>query len=81
LGNAHDAAPASDKTAALAAYDRAIALQPDFGMWHRNRAGTLIELGRLDEAAGAIETAHGLEPDAPRLPELDAALAKARSAG
>ena len=64
LGNAYDAAATSDKTAALAAalaaYDRAIAWQPDFAMWHRNRAGTLIELRRLEEAAAAIETARQL---------------------
>ncbi|MCL6511131.1 MAG: tetratricopeptide repeat protein [Anaerolineae bacterium] len=78
LGNARD--EAGDKPGALAAFERAIALQPDFAMWHRNRAGTLIELGRLDEAAAAIETARRLEPDAPRLRELDEQLAAARAA-
>jgi len=78
LGNAQD--EAGDTSAALAAFERAIALQPDFAMWHRNRAGVLIELGRLDEAAAAIETARRLEPDAPRLKELDEQLAAARAA-
>ncbi len=78
LGNARD--EADDKPGALAAFERAIALQPGFAMWHRNRAGTLIELKRLDEAATAIETARRLEPDAPRLKELDEQLAKARNA-
>ena len=76
LGNAHDSA--GDATAALAAYERAIELQPDFAMWRRNQAGTLIELGRLDEAAAAIEQARRLEPDAPRLAQLAAELAAAR---
>ena len=77
LGNALDE---SDKRAALDAFERAIALQPGFAMWHRNRAGTLIELGELDEAAAAIARARELEPDAPRLAELDAQLAQAREA-
>ncbi len=48
-------------------------------MWHRNRAFTLIEFGELDEAAAAIERARALEPDAPRLAELEAALVRARA--
>ncbi|BCX02892.1 MAG: hypothetical protein KatS3mg053_0830 [Candidatus Roseilinea sp.] len=76
LGNALNE---SDKTQSLAAYDRAIALLPDEAMLHRNRAGTLIELGRLDEAAAAIETARRLQPDAPRLAELEQELAKVRA--
>ncbi|QLQ07147.1 MAG: hypothetical protein HZY76_14590 [Anaerolineae bacterium] len=47
-------------------------------MWRRNQAGTLIELGRLDEAAAAIEQARALEPEAPRLAQLAAQLAAAR---
>ncbi len=69
LGNAHTAA--GDQEAALAAYDRAIALQPDFAMWRRNRASALIELGRLEEAIAELESARGLEPDAPRLAEME----------
>ncbi|MBX2998251.1 MAG: tetratricopeptide repeat protein [Caldilineaceae bacterium] len=75
LGNALDD---SDKAAALAAYERAIDLQPDFAMWQRNRAGTLIELGRLDEARAAIDGARILEPDAPRLAQLEDQLVAAK---
>ena len=70
LGNA--LAAEDDKVAVLAAYERAIALQPEVAMWQRNRAGTLIELGRLDEARMAIDQARTLEPDAPRLAVLEA---------
>ncbi len=76
LGNAHD--DAGDKAASLAAFERAIALQPDFAMFHRNRASTLIELGRLDAARAALDQARALQPDAPRLANLEAALAKAQ---
>jgi hypothetical protein len=76
LGNAHDSA--GDPAAALAAFERAIALQPDFAMWRRNQAGALIALGRLEEAAAAIEQARALEPDASRLAQLEAQLAAAR---
>ena len=53
-------------------------LRTNIAMWHRNRAGTLIDLGRLREAAAAIERARALEPEAPRLAELEAALARAQ---
>jgi len=72
LGNAlHNA---GDKDAAIAAYDRAIALQPDEAMWRRNRVGTLIDLGRRAEAAEELARARALEPDAARLAELEARL-------
>jgi protein-arginine kinase activator protein McsA len=72
LGNAlHDA---GDGEAAVAAYDRAIALQPDEAMWRRNRVGTLIDLGRRAEAAEELARARALEPDAARLTELEARL-------
>ena len=72
LGNAlHNA---GDKDAAIAAYDRAIALQPDEAMWRRNRVGTLIDLGRRAEAAEELARARALEPDAARLTELEARL-------
>jgi predicted Zn-dependent protease len=48
-------------------------------MWRRNRTGTLIDLGRLDEAAEELERARKLEPDAPRLADLTAALERARN--
>jgi len=78
LGSALD--DQSDKAASLTAFERAIALRPDYAMWHRNRAGTLIELGRLDEARQAIARARELEPAAPRLVELEAELAQAEKA-
>jgi hypothetical protein len=49
-------------------------------MWQRNRAITLIELGRLAEARTAIDQARALEPDAPRLADLEAEWTKAQSA-
>lgn len=76
LGVALDKQP--DKTAALAAFERAIALDPKQAMWRRNRAGTLIELGRLDEAEQEIARARELEPQAPRLAQLEAELHAAR---
>jgi tetratricopeptide (TPR) repeat protein len=79
LGNALDTA--GDKPGALAAFERAVELQPDFAMWRRNQTGTLIELGRLDEARAALAIARTLEPDAPRLPDLEADLAAALGEG
>jgi tetratricopeptide (TPR) repeat protein len=76
LGNAHDRA--GDVPAALAAFQRAAALQPDFAMFRRNVASTLIDLGRLNEARAAIDQARALEPDAPRLEQLEAQLAAAQ---
>jgi hypothetical protein len=76
---AHKDGDARDLAASLAATERAIALQPGEPMWRRNRAGTLIDLGRLDEAASAIALARSMQPDAPRLAELEAALAQARA--
>ncbi len=76
LGNALDGV--QNHRAALTAYERAIALQPDFAMWHRNRAGMLIELRQLDAAAEAIAQARVLEPNVSRLGELETELARAR---
>jgi tetratricopeptide (TPR) repeat protein len=76
LGNALDGV--QDHRAALTAYERAIELQPDFAMWHRNRAGMLIELRQLAAAAEAIAQARVLEPNVPRLGELETELARAR---
>ena len=76
LGKAHDAA--GDPAAALAAFERAVALRPDFAMGRRNQASVLIDLGLLDEAAAAIAQARALEPDAPRLAQLQADLDQAR---
>jgi tetratricopeptide (TPR) repeat protein len=69
LGNALSVA--GDPMAALAAYDRAVTLQPDLAIWRRNRASALIDLNRLDEAAGELAAARCLEPEAPRLAEME----------
>ncbi len=71
---------AGDLEASLAAGDRAIGLEPENAMWRHNRTGTLIDLGQLDEAAEELERARALEPEAPRLAELTAALEQARNA-
>ncbi|MCB0078888.1 MAG: hypothetical protein KDD73_15865, partial [Anaerolineales bacterium] len=75
-GYALDAA--GDKEGALAAFDAAIAWQPDVAMWRRNRTATLIELQRLDAAEAELARARALEPDAARLEELATELAAAR---
>jgi tetratricopeptide (TPR) repeat protein len=77
LGNAHSEAGHAED--AITAYDRAIALHEN-AMWYRNKAGVLIDMGNLNEAEAAIKRARVLEPDAPRLAELEAALARAREA-
>lgn len=71
---------AKDLPGALAAFARAVELQPDFAMWRRNLTGVLIDLGRLEEAEAALAAVRALEPDAPRLAELEAQLAAARRA-
>jgi tetratricopeptide (TPR) repeat protein len=65
----------------LEATQHAIALQPDEAMWQRNRASTLIDLGRLEEAREALARARELEPAAPRLADLEAQLAQAEKTG
>jgi len=47
----------------LLCYERAIELKPDYAEAHRNRAETLRDLGRLDEALAAYERAIALKPD------------------
>ena len=64
---------------ALAANDRAVALQPDVALLRRNRTSLLMSLGRWEEAVEELERARGLEPEAPSLVELEADLAKARA--
>lgn len=44
-------------TAALAAYDQALALRPDFADAHNSRGVTLKQLGRLEEALAAYDLA------------------------
>ena len=51
------------REAALAAFDRALALLPDFAEVHRNRGHTLYELGRVDEAFASYDAALVLRPD------------------
>lgn len=79
LGNAH--AAAEDPAAACASYERAIALQPDSAMSRRNRASALIELGRGEDAAAELAVARRLEPDAPRLAEVERELVKLTDPG
>ena len=49
---------------ALAGYERAIALAPDFAPAHRGRAGVLETLGRGDEAKASNEKAAAIEAQA-----------------
>jgi len=74
LGN-HDADMAKDREQAVAAYTRGLGFDPGNAMLLRNRAG--IHLDRRDWAAARADIAAAavLEPDAPRLIELRAALA------
>jgi tetratricopeptide (TPR) repeat protein/SAM-dependent methyltransferase len=48
---------------ALASFDDAILLQPDFADAHGNRASALMELGRPAEAVASYERALALQPD------------------
>jgi tetratricopeptide (TPR) repeat protein len=54
-----------DREAALASFDRALALQSDFAVAHGNRGNVLAELGRLDEAMAAFDRAVALDPNSP----------------
>ena len=48
---------------ALASYDRAIQLQPDFADAHGNRANVLVIFGRFKEALAAFDRALAIRPD------------------
>ncbi len=48
---------------AIASYDRALALKPDYVDAHNNRANALNQLGRLPEALASVEAALALAPD------------------
>jgi predicted O-linked N-acetylglucosamine transferase (SPINDLY family) len=48
---------------ALAAYDRAIELDPGFAHAHCNRGAVLERLGRWDDALGSYDRALALDPD------------------
>jgi len=50
---------------ALAAYDRAIELDPDHAMAHRDRASVLLSLGRPVDALAALDRAAELRPGDP----------------
>jgi predicted O-linked N-acetylglucosamine transferase (SPINDLY family) len=49
---------------ALASYDRAIALKPDYAEAHSNRGNTLKELGRLDDALASYDRAIAIKANA-----------------
>ena len=66
-----------DEKASLGSLERAIALRDD-ATFQCNKAGVLIYLKRLDDAAAAIERARVLRHDAAWLAQLEAALAQAR---
>ncbi len=66
---------------AIAAYSRGLKFAPENAMLLRNRAGEQIEAGQLDAAQADIDAAAALEPEAPRLVELRAALEQARKGG
>ena len=62
---------------ALAAYDRAVVLQPSFAKGHYNRGVALHELSRYQETVAAYDRALALEPDyAEALMNRGAALAE-----
>jgi protein O-GlcNAc transferase len=52
---------------ALAAYDRAVSLQPDRAEAHAGRGAVLLRQKRLEEAIGAFDEALRGAPDAPEL--------------
>ncbi|MHC5739169.1 CHAT domain-containing protein [Nostoc sp.] len=56
-------AKTGDLLGAIASYDQAIELQPDFSEYWFNRGLTLFHLERFDEAIASYETATELKPD------------------
>ncbi|MHC5757382.1 CHAT domain-containing protein [Nostoc sp.] len=56
-------AKTGDLLGAIASYDQAIELQPDFSEYWFNRGLTLFHLERFDEAITSYETATELKPD------------------
>jgi tetratricopeptide (TPR) repeat protein len=51
------------KEMALASYDRALQIRPNYAEAHSNRGGTLHELGRFDEALESFDRALKARPD------------------
>lgn len=62
----------SQNSDALASFDAALRLKPDFGAAHLARAETLYAMGRYEEAARAVDAAraNGAQADAGFLSEL-----------
>ncbi|MBN3957927.1 tetratricopeptide repeat protein [Nostoc sp. NMS8] len=56
-------AKTGDLLGAIASYDQAIAMQPEFSEYWFNRGLTLFHLERFEEAIAAYETAIELKPD------------------
>ena len=56
-------AKTGDLLSAIASYDQAIKLQPEFSEYWFNRGLTLFHLERFDEAIASYETATELKPD------------------
>ena len=48
---------------ALASYDKAIALKPDYAEAHNNRGNALMDLKRPEEALASYDGAIALKPD------------------
>ena len=48
---------------ALASYDAALALKPDYAEAHNNRGNALLDLNRTDDALASFEQALALKPD------------------
>lgn len=61
LGICH--ARQQQRDAALACFQKAVELKPDFAHAHNNVGNVLKELGRLDEALGCYQQAVRLKPD------------------
>lgn len=67
-----------DTTGALAAYNKAVELNPNYVDAHISRAALLIDLKRDDDAAKDLDTVRPLAPDEPRAAYLRAVIAGQR---
>jgi Flp pilus assembly protein TadD len=70
-----------DLAAALAAFERAVAIEPGNASLRCNVAETLIRLGRLEEAQAVVAEARALDANATGLAEVTALLATALDEG